>query len=416
MKYLIILLATLIICQPLAFASDFDNLCAERDQIFSKVMGGNASDSEVQRFQDLVQQINNITTTEFLNRTTQINVLYSSLQHQAAQRDKVAKALFGGSNGGSFNGSLPSGSNNGNFSNFDAPSTSVLPNGQVAGRVSYESPLSNQIDSLVKVALLNPTDADLAVDKYNKPIQKVLAFTKEGINLMIPYRGFGPSSEAADVILGEKLKLKSLQAALYAQQKHMDEVHLKITTQVLQLAQSIGEGDLTAQEIAYKELVNLASKEEADKTKAILDSHLQDQAALPENYNIVDSKQRYSDLLKSALERDPVVKTLQEKLHTFNHHSGAASVAQKVVPALLSIVAMAPNFASPGAKVILGAWIMSTQGGAMESVMLREIYLSERLLSRSALLSDEINMEILAYQKSQGNGPLQFASESLLHQ
>lgn len=416
-------------CSAPAFATSFEQMCVERDQIYSKVVVGNAAESDILRFQDLVQQINNITTSEFASRTAQISASYAALKHQGEQRDRVNRILFGGAQvtGGTTVGHQNQVNMDSSLSNDGLPIAPLPPPVSYAmppftrtmvqqGHIAFRSPLTDQIDDILKVALLNPTVADYNVQKYSGKVQKLVTYTKESINIMVPYRGYGPSSEAADIILGEKMKLKSLSAALYAQQKNLDEIHLKITVAVLQMAQSMGENDQQGVDDSYKFLVTLSSQEEADKMKTLLASHMQDQTYTPDNYTITGTKLLHDELLKKVLEQDNVVKGLQDSLHKYNHHSGLASVSQKVIPALLGLASMCPFFIGPIAKGAACTWLMATLGCGPDTLILKELYLSERLTSRTTMLSDEITMELAALDDSEKNSPLQFVAESLLHQ
>ncbi len=85
-----------------------------------------------------------------------------------------------------------------------------------------QSQLSQNINQLLNSALSKKTvftKSESAVSRYRAPKQKTWTKMKDASNFLVPWHGFGPSSEAGDLILNEKVKLKSLEAAEYARQR-----------------------------------------------------------------------------------------------------------------------------------------------------------------------------------------------------
>jgi hypothetical protein len=96
----------------------------------------------------------------------------------------------------------------------------------------YDGPSPDQlVGGLVTSALEHDkTNQDLQKrDKnMNGSFQKSLRMMKAGARYMTSYSGFEFSSEGADVITEEKLKLKSNSATAYVKQKRLDELHTKV--------------------------------------------------------------------------------------------------------------------------------------------------------------------------------------------
>src|SRR6185437_9050840 len=92
--------------------------------------------------------------------------------------------------------------------------------------------------------------------------------TRDMLNYSCLFKGVSPSSEAGDVILDEKNKLKSLAAAKYMKQKLQDEIQMHAVSAVLQLAMGLGnqdacEGQKQAVEAA-NDLERLAGRTQAE--------------------------------------------------------------------------------------------------------------------------------------------------------
>ncbi len=77
-------------------------------------------------------------------------------------------------------------------------------------------------------------------NKFSSKRRRITTRLADTLDYTLMYRGVSPSSEAADVILGEKNKVKSFGSAKYMQQKISDELSLKISTLTLQLAMDAG--------------------------------------------------------------------------------------------------------------------------------------------------------------------------------
>ena len=165
---------------------------------------------------------------------------------------------------------------------------------------SYET-IDQRMNRLVDCALeKNPQMAklDKAVAHYRTSTQKTVAAGKDIAEYVFDYQGFGPSSEAGDIVLGEKLKVKSRAAAEYARQQLVDSTHSSVTAGTMELAMGLGMSDKTrGSEIAnagYDHLKDMVGEEEAAKTKELIVTLRQD-VDIPDsvyNQNIWSTSER----------------------------------------------------------------------------------------------------------------------------
>lgn len=312
------------------------------------------------------------------------------------------------------------------------PQASIEQPKELTGSISTADPyqhVGTQIDRLLETALERDEKTksiDMAVSHYRKKSQIVIAETKDAFDYMIPYRGFGPSAEAGDIILGEKLKMKSRASAEFARQKNIDETHLKVTTCMFQMAMGIGMQDRgRGQEITdagIKSLRELVGEEEAEKTVKML-TGFQENFAVPESvyeqkiWDVAQKQTKQNQIFKASIEEDPVVKEIKKRVHKYNHKSRLSMVTSQVVQTGLGIAALTPSFIGPGAKVALLSYVMAT-GGPESCKLLKELYLDKRFESRCKVIGEEAHMAIDNYQIAlmTRNPVLLACSESLLGQ
>lgn len=246
---------------------------------------------------------------------------------------------------------------------------------------------------------------DKAVAHFNTTTQKVVAETKDACDYLIPYRGFGVSSEAGDIILDEKVKLKSKASAEYARQKQIDEKHVQIISNMSQIAMGLGMSDkergsaVTAS--GLKALKELVGDEEAQKTLTTL-STWSKELSIPEavySQGVWDVHQRQDKLkfvMEAALDLDPVVQEVQRRLHKYNHRSKFAMVSSHIVETTLGAASLTPSFVGPAAKVALLAFVMAT-GGPESCKLMKELYLDKRFESRWKVVDQEAHLVLDNY-------------------
>jgi hypothetical protein len=259
--------------------------------------------------------------------------------------------------------------------------------------------LEQRAHELIEIAVAQNEDADLLGRKtnhYNKALSRVWAGTKDLAELLTEYKGFEQSSEAADVILGEKLKLKSKAASEYAQQLKRDRAEIDVLTAMIEIAEGLGCSDKTqsqdAVDLGLEHLRQLAGEEEASKTLRSVKDCCASAKADPAIFQqppvkILEIEEQSKNVLASAMKADSVVNEITETLHKrYNRRSNLARVSAKVVNGTLSIAGYSPTIISPVAQLAWTIYI-ATQGGPEESKLLKEVYLSKRFASRYETLT-----------------------------
>lgn len=270
---------------------------------------------------------------------------------------------------------------------------------KIAGRL--DDLLGAALDRDDKVPALNK-----ALKHYNTRTQKVIAETKDATNYLIPYRGFGPSIDAADIALGEKLKVGSKASAELAYQKQLDEKHLKLISCMMQMAAGMGMSDegkgfeLTSK--GLDDLKSIVGAEEAEKTMAML-SEWRKELVIPEKvyqqgaWEPALHQAKLTKVRENSLENDAVIKQITDRLHKYNQKSKFSRVSSQVIQTTLGAASLTPTFVGPGAKLALLAYIMAT-GGPEQCKILKTLYLDKRLESRWRVLNEESHMALENYQ------------------
>jgi hypothetical protein len=269
--------------------------------------------------------------------------------------------------------------------------------------------VSQQIDRLLDAALErddNTKVLDTAVAHYNKTSQKIIAQGKDAYDYLVPFRGFGPSSEAGDVILGEKLKLKSAASAEFARQKHIDETHSKVVTSMMQMAMGLGMGDAerggAVADSGYESLKQLVGEEQASTTKQMLLDQARD-AQMPEDlfqhgvWDVAEKQDKHKLIVETSMDEDPVVKEITRRVHKYNHKGKVAMASSHIIQSVLGSAALTPNFVGPAAKFALLSYVMAT-GGPEQVKIMKELYLDKRFESRYKVTSEEAHLALDNYE------------------
>lgn len=287
---------------------------------------------------------------------------------------------------------------------------------------------TRRLEDLVSVALERDEHAQMLNKKAGTKHQgarKVARRLKSMAQFMTAYQGFESSSEAADVILQEKLKLKHQHAIEYVRQKKLDELHVRLFAGMMQLAQGLGleNEQKRAKSIALgmSELEKLVGKEEADKTLALMTAWSENAKTLPptafarDHWDVMETQTKADDVLKTALKDDSVVKQIETRLHKFNKKSNFARASAKIVNTTLSIVMLSPTIISPAAQMAQLAFVALT-GGPEEEKLLKEVYLDRCFESRFKRLSTESSLAIHNYNMAllTKNPSLMLCSEAMM--
>jgi hypothetical protein len=289
--------------------------------------------------------------------------------------------------------------------------------------------LNRVIEGLMDDVLQNDPNTAMvnqSSEHYRKILPRLIAKAKESANFSVPYKGFGPSSEAGDVITNEKLKLKSQASAEYARQMHIDELHKQVVASVMQIATGLGMSDKArGRQVVcteQNELATAVGPDEAKRAVNILSSwsrnlRIPEAVYNQEPWDVAQSQARYKDVFLTAVSQDPVIAEVMWRVHKYNHRSKFARTSAHVVETTLGLVAMAPDFIGAGGKVALNLFVSATGGPEMEKV-LKELYLDKRFESRYDTLKEEAHMALENYQTAMltHNPALLACSESVIEQ
>ncbi|MBY0358398.1 MAG: hypothetical protein K2W82_10395 [Candidatus Obscuribacterales bacterium] len=301
-------------------------------------------------------------------------------------------------------------------------------NQPIPGGVTHgtESVIVTEIDKLLGAALdKDPATQtyDKAVTHYRKKSQRAKAAAADSVNAIVPYTGFSHSSEAGDIILGEKLKLQSRAAAEYAKQKNVDEKHHKLNNAVMHIATGLGGtdpkqvADVTAAGIKrLQELVGEVPANEMFETlkKWSQEFHVSDAVFAQKVWTPDEQEEKLQIVVSKAVETDKVINSIDKQVHKYNHMSKGKRVAGKVVRSTLGAACLTPTVIGPAAQIGLTAFELCT-GGPEESKLLKELYLMKRRESRTKVLSEQAHLALSNYQLAVlTKNPIQLALSELM--
>ncbi len=260
--------------------------------------------------------------------------------------------------------------------------------------------------------------AEKAVQRYRRIHERAIANSKDALDKLICYRGFGPSSLAGDVLLEDKLKLDNLQAAEFVRQKQVDDAHIQTVKVLMQLATGVGTNDSArSKQIIDKGTAELTKLVGEDEARAVVEElknwskkvRVSDEVYNQVSWDPLEIEDKQNQVVEAALKNDAVYQKVKEKLSKYNHKGKAMMAASHIVEGSLGIATLAPNIVGPAAQAALTAFEMST-GGPEEAKLIKEIYLYKRLESRARVHSKKAEMALHNYQLGVANkNPLQIA-------
>lgn len=278
---------------------------------------------------------------------------------------------------------------------------------------AYSGPSPDQlVGGLVNAAVERDDARDGQLAKKDKAMNggkhKLMNAAKMTAAFATEYRGFEMSSEAADVILDEKVKLKSKGSTAYAKQRRADEIHAKVFSSVLQIAQGLGTTDPALKEktiaAGMGPLKDLVGPESADAALKSLQSW-SEQLNVPRTvfkqqpWTIGELQQKSEDLVKTSSQADPVMALVRRALHKYNGHSKFALGAAKLCNITLATAMFSPTIAAPAAEILLFVYQMGT-GGPEDYKLLQELYFDKRLECRWKRLNQESTQAVTAYNNA----------------
>jgi hypothetical protein len=267
------------------------------------------------------------------------------------------------------------------------------------------------IDRLVDAAINRDQQKDSLDAKskfHDKKWTHLVGRSKEMLEYMTSYQGFESSSEAADVILEEKLKMKNKSAVELIRQKRLDAVHLQLTLAVMEVATGLGLTNLekreTAIESGVQEMTPLVGS--ASARQCVQDMIAwSNQIKVPEStfsrepWDVLSQRQKSREMLACSLRNDDVVKAIEARLHKYNHLSNFSRASSKLINTGLSLIAFSPTIASPAAQTAQFIFVACT-GGPEEKKLLKEVYLDRRFESRFERLSQESIIAVNNYNSA----------------
>ncbi len=323
-----------------------------------------------------------------------------------------------------------------------APAVSVAPPDSAVGAAQPDSAATsftthiylgdhsaqlNQIfeDACTAARTNNPEVARLseAVARWSSWKSKFAEISKDMLNFACLFKGVSPSSEAGDVVLDEKTKLKSLASAKYQLQKLDDSMQLKVTEAILDLAMNTGNTtsvDLNRLNQSTAALSGLTGQETAQQIAAHLQSlvasdTIDGTVATKPLWNVDESKSLVGNTVARAARVDPIVSDITDEIHHYNQHSKGVLAGHRMARTALSVASLAPDLVGPVTNTILFTYITLT-GGTEQEKILNELYIDKRLSSRANLLGEQAHLAFYNYQLGAltGNKLLMACSRQIL--
>jgi hypothetical protein len=286
----------------------------------------------------------------------------------------------------------------------------ILLEGTVSDEVYPQ--LERRVSELFEIALQRQTDNDLLNSKgkhFNAIWSRAYAGSKDILELLTEYKGFEQSSEAGDIVLGERLKLKSKSSAEYAKQLKRDQTERDLFTAMMQIAEGLGCSDSDQSKTAIDQGLDrmnaLVGEEESQKTLKIMKDWCAAVQIRPSIFDahpltILETEQESKAVLDAAMKTDPVVGEIKHTVHKyFNGRSNLARVTAKVVNFTLSVTGYSPTVISPVSQVAWTVYI-ATQGGPEEAKLLKEVYLAKCFDSRFTTLSADATLAVNSHNKA----------------
>ena len=268
--------------------------------------------------------------------------------------------------------------------------------------------VGRRIDELLDAALeRDPQSAalDKAVEHYRSKCARASAMVRDDADLLFSYRGFGPSSEAGDIITGEKLKVKSRASAEYVRQKHIDNLHTRIVSGILQIAMGLGMSDKAQArktvDSGRDDLMSLVGSHKAAETTRLLSSwsnriRVPDGVFRQRVWDVSRRNQMSDTVIKTALARDPVVVEILNHLHKYNHLPKLMRASGSVFLPLFGVMSRTPALHNAGTPALV-AFVTAT-GGPEQAKIMKELYLDRRFVSRVQVINEETHMALDNYQ------------------
>ncbi|CAM6006238.1 unnamed protein product [Sphagnum balticum] len=254
--------------------------------------------------------------------------------------------------------------------------------------------LEARTNQLIDLALKRRTDNDVLTKKgkhFHGPLAVAWAKSRDILELLTEFEGFEQSSEAGDVILDEKLKIKSKGSADYATQLRKDKIERDVYTAIMQVAEGLGCPDSARAQSELDQgtefMKSLVGQEETEKTLVIMKDwcsaiKIDESTFEAKPMSVLETEMQSRAVVDALMKTDPVIDDIRQTVHKrYNRRSNLARVTAKVVNFGLSVTEYSPTIVSPISQVAWTAYI-ATQGGPEEAKLLQEVYFGKRFESR----------------------------------
>jgi hypothetical protein len=313
------------------------------------------------------------------------------------------------------------------------PNTTVAIHTAAQTTPSYKGEI--EIDTAINLPPIKTPDQeieDLAGKAYSRCLSYCLSRSRNGVLKTIrdmaqyatTYKGFESSSEAADIILSEKNKLKSASSLEYIKQRQYDSVHSQITACILQIAMGLGLEEVSRKEhlvaIGGSKLTVLVGEEETENAISLLKAWAnqvksENRVISGKICDVLEMQDKVAQIFDKAIRDDLVAQKITKRLHKYNRHSNFSRVSAKVINTSLSLAALTPTIVSPAAQVTQFLYICAT-GGPEEAKLLKEVYWGRCLEERKHRLGQEANLALNNYNVAMltSNPVLLACSESIV--
>ena len=121
-----------------------------------------------------------------------------------------------------------------------------------------------------------------------------------------------------------------------------------------------------------------------------------DDAFSADPWDPLSVREKLGEVLTASVPEDEVVKSVQTRLHRYNHLSNINRASAKVINTSLSLAALTPTFVSPAAQGLQFCYIAAT-GGPEEKKCLKEVYLDRCFETRLDRLNEESMLMVTSH-------------------
>lgn len=294
-------------------------------------------------------------------------------------------------------------------SDDSAPPFSNLLKGMINKNVCDQA-IGTEVDALTKLALSRSAGWQQVLQarrKAKKLAPRLLKAIGGMVEDFAPETARASSRDGATLILQDKTEQPfDGDSALLAEQTALDRVHPLITQSILQIAMGLGGSKEQAGAIIERgvaDLANVVGPERAAETLATLKQAFEaardDEASPAIQEDFIQLREHLELLVAAASQDDPVFLQVTRELNKLAHPSRTKTIVAAALETGLNAVSfLSPGFGISAVADTARALVVAGAGGAEDSILLHELYLSKRLVSRSRALSQELQNNLMAVQ------------------